>query len=82
MNTSDGRSPERLLSAALRAQAVGGLGPGEAEGPPEPPGTHREGKPGAGRLPVGRVLLAALLLGLFAGAVAGWFSIAGWFPVL
>ncbi|QUH05498.1 hypothetical protein HUO13_36170 [Saccharopolyspora erythraea] len=71
----DEQNPERLLSAALRAQAVGspggtpaGHGAPPAPGAPPPPAEVRR------RLPVARVLLFALVLGLFAGAVAGVFS--------
>lgn len=75
MNSSDNEAPERLLSAALRAQAVGGASPGDAR-PAEPTGSGKpSGKSGAGRLPVFRVLFAVLVLGLLAGAVAGYFSL-------
>ena len=68
-----GQNPERLLSAALRAQAVGSPGNEPAPGaglpaaPPPPPPRRR--------LPVFSVLVFALFLGLAAGAVAGVLSV-------
>ncbi|WP_019856249.1 hypothetical protein [Actinopolyspora mortivallis] len=60
----DEKPPERILSAALHAQAAGGAQPTpEAQAPPAP-----EKPP---RLPVLRVLLTALLLGILAGGLAG-----------
>ncbi|CAM06343.1 hypothetical protein A8924_0170 [Saccharopolyspora erythraea NRRL 2338] len=77
----DEQNPERLLSAALRAQAVGSpggdpTGHGARTGHGAPPAPLAPGAPPPPaevrrRLPVARVLLFALALGLFAGAVAG-----------
>ena len=63
--------PEQMLSAALRAQAAGNGTPEarpSAPAPPPAPGNHRA------RLPVVRVLLFALVLGVLAGAIVGTFS--------
>jgi hypothetical protein len=62
MNASADDNPERLLSAALRAQATGGRGTVQPAPPPTAP---------ARRLPVMPVLLFAILLGLVAGAIVG-----------
>lgn len=70
MNDSGGRNPEQMLSAALRAQAAGG-------GVPQAAGTTGERPVEANRaakLPVARVLLAVLILGALAGALAGVMS--------
>ncbi|NYH78958.1 uncharacterized protein involved in exopolysaccharide biosynthesis [Actinopolyspora biskrensis] len=68
MNASksgENEPPERMLSAALHAQATGNAQPASpaAPAPPRPPKPRR--------LPVLRVLLFALLLGIAAGAVVG-----------
>lgn len=73
MDTSgDPREQEQVLSAALRAQAAGNGTPeprsSAPAGPPPTPGKHR--------LPVVRVLLFALVLGLLAGAIVGAFAAA------
>lgn len=76
MDTS-GDGPELKLSEALRAQATGGgmpvappsagvPSPGPPSGGPDPAPTGRPAK-----LPVWRVLLFALLLGLAAGGLIG-----------
>ena len=75
MDTSgDPREQERVLSAALRAQAAGNgtpePQPSPPADPPPPPGSHRA------RLPVVPVLLFALVLGLLAGAIVGAFAAA------
>lgn len=54
-------NPEQLLAAALNARAAGGKGPA--------PETI------TARLPVLRVLLFALVLGLLAGGIAGVLSL-------
>lgn len=59
MNTGD--NPERLLAAALNAQAAGDQAP--------------VGKPIVARLPVLRVLLFAVILGFLAGGIAGVLSL-------
>lgn len=67
MNAPADESPERLLSAALRAQATGGWGPpAHPASPPQPEPTARPRK-----LPVLRVLLFAVVLGLAAGSIVG-----------
>ncbi|MCX2728658.1 hypothetical protein OOZ19_00240 [Saccharopolyspora sp. NFXS83] len=67
-------TPENLLSAALRAQAVGGQ-PGNVAPPsPQPPPPARQPAPRG--LPVGPVLLFALLLGIAAGGLAGVLTLA------
>ncbi|GAB3287686.1 hypothetical protein [Parasphingorhabdus pacifica] len=75
MSTSGGENPERVLSAALRAQAAGG-------GVPQPTSTgdrtaREPQERRSGRIPVARVLLAAVLLGVAAGMLAGFFSLTG-----
>ncbi|GAA2815454.1 hypothetical protein [Saccharopolyspora taberi] len=64
-----GQNPERLLSAALRAQAVGGQSPSPSPGPApaSPPPARR-------KLPVVSVLIFAVVLGFAAGALAGVLS--------
>ena len=63
-------TPESLLSAALRAQAVGGQ-PGNAAPTPPPMPMAPPPAPARRRLPVGQVLLFAMLLGIAAGGVVG-----------
>jgi hypothetical protein len=53
--------PERLLAAALKARGVGEQA--------------QAGEPGALRLPVLRVLLFAVILGVLAGGIAGVLSL-------
>jgi hypothetical protein len=71
MDARTGDSPERLLSAALRAQAAGGGAPA-AEQPALPLETVTPAGPR--QLPVLRVLLFALVLGLLAGGIVGFLS--------
>lgn len=68
---SRSENPERLLSAALRAQAAGGSAP-EPQAPPPAPRPERPEQP---KLPVGQVLLFAMLLGLAAGSILGVLSV-------
>jgi H+/gluconate symporter-like permease len=72
VDNSTGDNPERLLSAALRAQAVGG---GTPDGPPAPPPPVPLAPARPRKLPVLRVLLFALILGLMAGSIAGVLSL-------
>ncbi|ASU80555.1 hypothetical protein CDG81_22325 [Actinopolyspora erythraea] len=66
--------PERMLSAALRAQATGNATPETREAPgSEPPRRSERSEPR--RLPVLGVLLYALLLGIVVGGVAGVVSL-------
>lgn len=66
-------TPENLLSAALRAQAVGGQAGNAAPTPPPfpPQAPLPPQAPARRRLPVGQVLLFAVLLGVAAGGVVG-----------
>jgi hypothetical protein len=72
MDAPTGDNPERLLSAALRAQAAGGAVPA-AEQPALPPAMVTPTRPR--KLPVLRVLLYALVLGLLAGGIVGFLSL-------
>ncbi|GAB2655134.1 hypothetical protein GCM10027271_11970 [Saccharopolyspora gloriosae] len=66
-------TPENLLSAALRAQAVGGQPGNAVPAPPPPP--PPVGPPERRRLPVGAVLLFAVLLGVAAGGISGLLTV-------
>ncbi|WP_243790394.1 hypothetical protein [Saccharopolyspora gloriosae] len=75
---SSRETPENLLSAALRAQAVGGQ-PGNAAPtppPPTPPPPAPVRPPERRRLPVASVLVFAVLLGIAAGGLAGVLTLA------
>ncbi|WP_092602869.1 hypothetical protein [Actinopolyspora xinjiangensis] len=63
--------PERMLSAALRAQATGNATPETHEAPESEPPRRSEPR----RLPVFGLLLYALLLGIVVGGVAGAVSL-------
>lgn len=72
MSTSTGDDPERQLSSALRAQAASNANPDIGTGAISADGAARASalsRPA--RLPVLRVLLFALVLGLIAGALGG-----------
>ena len=64
---ASGESPERLLSAALRAQATSGGLPTVSPTAPTPRARRR--------FPVLGVLLFAVVLGLTAGVVVGLLSL-------
>ncbi|RCW47086.1 hypothetical protein DFQ14_101430 [Halopolyspora algeriensis] len=72
MSDPTGDDPERQLSSALRAQAAGNTGPGAEAGATSSGGAP---PPRPARLPVLRLLLSALVLGLVAGALAGIVSL-------
>lgn len=67
-------NPERVLSAALRAQAAGG-GQREQPSAPAPTPTGKPGKTARPRLPIASALVFALLLGLAAGAILAFLSL-------
>ena len=73
MTESGDDKPEQLLSDALRAQAVGGSTPEPVVGGSA--GKNRQDHASPGKLPVVRVLLFALVLGVLAGAIAAAISV-------
>ncbi len=76
--TDSGGDPERLLSSALRAQASGNVDPAAAPPSAAPPSAETSNAAPSPRrpgLPVLRVLLLALALGLVAGGIVGVISV-------